>query len=90
MYTAGPAAMVRPRMAMVVPVFEGEKLESRRLTYACVMEYSLFQQFIVRNLPRTFSSLNASKVATRGLRPSQIFMAIFERETSAQIHKMLV
>ena len=31
-----------------------------------------------RSLPWTFSSLQTSKVATRGLRPSQIFMAIFE------------
>ena len=39
-----------------------------------------------QSLPRSFSSLQASEVATRGLRHLNLFsMAIFQRETSAHI-----
>ena len=74
---------------MAVPVFEEEKMASLGfLTYAYVIEWPL--QAVRRRLGRlrgllcTFSSLQASKVATRELRLLE-YMVILEREASAQI-----
>ena len=69
---------------MAVPVFEGASI----LTDACVIEWPLRAVCRslgrVRGLLRTFSSLQASKVAARELRLLN-FLAILEREASAQM-----
>ena len=74
---------------MAVPVLRGKQIGAVWiLTYACIIEWPLRAVCPslgrLRGLLCTFSSLQASKVATRELRLLE-YMVILEREASAQI-----